>query len=133
MYLWQPIAGSFYAPCVDGDFDMSVIGHEYTHAITNRMIAGPTAGLNSPQGMSESWSDLMAVEYLFEHGYAPERQQRVHHRARTSRATRCAGIRNYNMSDSPLNYSSVDYDFVGLQVHASGELWSAATSTSGRR
>ena len=41
MYLWQPIAGSFYAPCVDGDFDMSVIGHEYTHAITNRMVAGP--------------------------------------------------------------------------------------------
>ena len=30
------------------------------------------------------------------------------------------------MSASPLNYSSVDYDFVGLQVHASGELWSAA-------
>ena len=29
------------------------------------------------------------------------------------------------MSDSPLNYSSVDYDFVGLQVHASGEVWSA--------
>ena len=27
------------------------------------------------------------------------------------------------MSDSPLNYSSVDYDFVGLQVHASGEVW----------
>ena len=30
MYLWQPIAGAFYAPCVDGDYDMSVIGHEYT-------------------------------------------------------------------------------------------------------
>ena len=44
MYLWQPIAGAFYAPCVDGDYDMSVIGHEYTHAITNRMIAGPNAG-----------------------------------------------------------------------------------------
>ena len=29
------------------------------------------------------------------------------------------------MSASPLNYSSVDYDFVGLQVHASGEVWSA--------
>jgi extracellular elastinolytic metalloproteinase len=37
-----------------------------------------------------------------------------------------AGIRNYNMSASPLNYSSVDYDFVGLQFHASGEVWSAA-------
>ena len=46
MYLWQPIAGAFYAPCVDGDFDMSVIGHEYTHAITNRMIGGPNAGLS---------------------------------------------------------------------------------------
>ena len=29
------------------------------------------------------------------------------------------------MSQSPLNYSSVDYDFVGLQVHSSGEVWSA--------
>ena len=29
------------------------------------------------------------------------------------------------MSDSPLNYSHIDYDFVGLQVHASGEVWSA--------
>ena len=43
---------------------MSVIGHEYTHAITNRMIAGPNDGLSSPQGMSESWSDLLAMEYL---------------------------------------------------------------------
>ena len=38
MYLWQPIAGAFYAPCVDGDYDMPVIGHEYGHAIENRMI-----------------------------------------------------------------------------------------------
>jgi extracellular elastinolytic metalloproteinase len=50
MYLWQPIAGAFYAPCVDGDFDMSVIAHEYGHAITNRMVAGPKDGLISPQG-----------------------------------------------------------------------------------
>ena len=45
MYLWQSIAGAFYAPCVDGDFDMTVIAHEYTHAITNRMIAGPNDGV----------------------------------------------------------------------------------------
>lgn len=124
MYLWQPIAGAFYAPCVDGDFDMSVIGHEYTHAITNRMVAGPDMGLSSPQGMSESWSDLMAMEYLTEHGYAPAgiRAFTIGEYVTTDPI---AGIRNYNMSDSPLNYSSVDYDFVGLQVHASGELWSA--------
>ncbi len=81
MYLWQPLPGIFYAPCVDGDFDMSVIAHEYTHAITNRMVAGPDDGLDSPQGMSESWSDLMAVEYLFEHGYAAPGQAGVHDRA----------------------------------------------------
>jgi hypothetical protein len=125
MYLWQPIAGAFYAPCVDGDFDMSIIGHEYTHAITNRMVAGPSAGLSSPQGMSESWSDLLSMEYLYEHGYAPPGPLAF---AVGPYATGDpqAGIRNYNMSDSPLNYSSVDYDFVGLQVHASGEVWSAA-------
>ena len=124
MYLWQPIAGSFYAPCVDGDYDMSVIGHEYTHAITNRMIAGPDMGLSSPQGMSESWSDLLAMEYLNEHGYAPPGIQ-AFTIGQYVTSDPVAGIRNYNMSNSPLNYSSVDYDFVGLQVHASGELWSA--------
>jgi extracellular elastinolytic metalloproteinase len=125
MYLWQPIAGAFYAPCVDGDFDMTVIGHEYTHAITNRMIAGPRSGLSSPQGMSESWSDLLAMEYLNEHGYAPSGVQ-AFTIGQYVTSDPVAGIRNYNMSASPLNYSSVDYDFVGLQVHASGELWSAA-------
>ena len=38
MYLWQPVAGAFYPPCVDGDFDAGVIGHEYTHMIENRTI-----------------------------------------------------------------------------------------------
>jgi extracellular elastinolytic metalloproteinase len=125
MYLWQPIAGAFYAPCVDGDFDMTVIAHEYTHAITNRMIAGPRNGLQSPQGMSESWSDLLAIEYLAEHGYAPPGSRGFTIGEYVTQDSN-AGIRNYNMSESPLNYSSVDYDFVGLQVHASGELWSAA-------
>ena len=124
MYMWQPIAGSFYAPCVDGDYDMSVIGHEYTHAITNRMIAGPNSGLSSPQGMSESWSDLMAMEYLNENSYAPP-GQRAYTIGQYVTSDPVAGIRNYNMSNSPLNYSSVDYDFVGLQVHSSGEVWSA--------
>lgn len=43
MYLWQPLAAGFYAPCVDGDFDMSVIAHEYTHFIENRMIGRASA------------------------------------------------------------------------------------------
>ncbi|MBA2568421.1 MAG: M36 family metallopeptidase, partial [Actinobacteria bacterium] len=38
MYFWQPFRASFYPPSVDGDYDMSVIGHEYAHMIENRMI-----------------------------------------------------------------------------------------------
>jgi extracellular elastinolytic metalloproteinase len=124
MYLWQPIAAAFYTKCVDGDFDMSVIGHEYGHAITNRMINGPTAGFSSPQGMSESWSDLIAMEIVNEHGYANP-GVRAYTIGEYVTTDPIAGIRNYNMSQSPLNYSSIDYDFVGLQVHASGETWSA--------
>ena len=37
------------------------------------MIAGPDAGIGSLQGgaMGESWSDLMAMEYLYEYGFRP--------------------------------------------------------------
>jgi hypothetical protein len=124
MYMWQPIAGSFYAPCVDGDYDMTVIGHEYGHAITNRMIAGPSSGFSSPQGMSESWGDLMAMEYVNEHGYAPSGLQ-AYAIGQYVTSDPVAGIRNYNMSRSPLNYSDIAYDLTGLQVHADGEIWSA--------
>jgi extracellular elastinolytic metalloproteinase len=125
MYMWQPFAGSAYPPCVDGDYDMTVIGHEYTHAISNRMIAGPDSGISSSQGgaMGESWSDLLAMEYLFESGYTP--------RGNTPYVTGAyvtgdvaTGIRNYDMSNSPLNYSGVGYDR-GAAVHSDGEIWSA--------
>ncbi|MGN9841157.1 M36 family metallopeptidase [Nonomuraea sp. H19] len=126
MYLWQPIAGAFYSPCVDGDYDMSVIGHEYTHAISGRMIGGPNAGWSGAQAgaMNESTSDLFAMEYLFEYGFRPA--------GRTPYVTggyvtgdKERGIRNYDMSKSPLNYSDLNYDLVGQQVHADGEIWSA--------
>ncbi|MGV9384423.1 M36 family metallopeptidase [Nonomuraea sp. NPDC003707] len=126
MYLWQPIAGSFYSPCVDGDYDMSVIGHEYTHAISGRMIGGPNAGWSGAQAgaMNESTSDLFAMEHLFEYGFRPS--------GLTPYVTggyvtgdKERGIRNYDMSKSPLNYSDVAYDIVGQQVHADGEIWSA--------
>ena len=52
--------------------DMSIVGHEYTHAISNRMIGGPDEGIISEQGgaMGESWGDLTAAEYMYEHGYS---------------------------------------------------------------
>jgi extracellular elastinolytic metalloproteinase len=135
MYLWQPIAGAFYAPCVDGDFDMSVVGHEYTHAISNRMVAGPNSNLSGSQAgaMGESWSDLDAIEILNEYGFVPVSDENRYAVGPYVTGDKQAGIRNYGMNASPLNYSDVGYDFVCnaatcpllTQVHADGEIWSA--------
>ena len=126
MFLWQPVAGAAYPPCVDGDYDMTVIGHEYTHAISNRMIAGPDAGISGFQGgsMGESWSDLVAQEYLFENGYrAPGDTPWVTGGYVTGNNS--VGIRDYDLSKSPLNYSDLGFDLVGPEVHADGEIWNA--------
>jgi extracellular elastinolytic metalloproteinase len=106
MYLWQPIAGAFYAACVDGDYDMTVIGHEYTHAISNRMVAGPDNRLVGLQAnaMGESWSDLMAVEYLNEYGFVPVGGENPFAVGPYVTSDPQAGIRNYGMNASPLNY-----------------------------
>jgi extracellular elastinolytic metalloproteinase len=135
MYLWQPLPAAFYAPCVDGDFDMSVIAHEYGHQIQHRMIAGPDAGIASDQGrqMGESWSDLTAIEYLAEYNYYND----INPPAGLNRfavgpyvtGSLQKGIRNYGMNMSPLNFSNLDYDPNGIarvSPHANGEIWSAA-------
>lgn len=126
MYLWQPQAGGPYPPCVDGDYDMTVIGHEYTHAISNRMIAGPNSGISGHQGgsMGESWSDLLAAEYLFQHNLrAPGETPFITGGYVTGNLV--SGIRNYDFSRSPLNYSDIGYNTGGPAVHADGEIWSA--------
>ncbi|HWS55500.1 MAG TPA: M36 family metallopeptidase [Pyrinomonadaceae bacterium] len=146
MYLWQPISSAFYAPCVDGDFDMSVIGHEYTHAISNRMVGGPDANLTGAQAgaMGESWGDLAAAEFL--NGWAatfpapysfPVNSENPFAVGPYVTGNKERGIRNYGMNRNkvlpftsswglnPLNYSDVGYDMTGPQVHADGEIWSA--------
>ena len=130
MYLWQPLAAGWYGPCVDGDYDMAVIGHEYTHAISNRMVAGPDSGLTGHQAgaMGESWSDQVAVEYLNEYGFVPTdgiNPENPFSVGAYATGHRVRGIRNYGMNISPLNYSDIGYDLNGPQVHADGEIWSA--------
>jgi extracellular elastinolytic metalloproteinase len=139
MYLWQPIAASFYAPCVDGDYDMAVIGHEFGHLIENRMIGkGGTRGGHHAGAMGESSGDLLAVEYLNEYGFVSGTSGFAVGPYVTGNAERA--IRNYNMSwprtgglpesgsspkIDPLNFSNMGYDLTGPQVHADGEIWSA--------
>ena len=127
MFLWQPIAGSFYAACLDGDYDMSVIGHEFTHMISNRMVAGPNSNLSGFQAgsMGESWSDLDATEYLHEYGYVPVNGENPTAVGAYVTGDPEAGIRNYPLDDNPLNYSDVGYDTPGPEVHSDGEIWNA--------
>ena len=122
-YLFQPIAGAFYSPCTDGALDMSVVGHEYTHAISNRMIGGPDEGITSAQGgaMGESWGDLTAGEYMFSHGYSTGADPWVVGPYATG--NKKAGIRDYPIDKNPLNYSDVGFDSTGAEVHADGEIW----------
>ncbi len=140
MFLWQPIPGAFYAPCVDGDYDMAVIGHEYGHLIENRMISkGDRRSGFHAGAMGESFGDFVAMEHLNEYGLLPSGDIAwavgPYVTGNTSRA-----IRNYNMSwpsagsfprpgsyarANPLNFGAVGYDIVGPQVHADGEIWSA--------
>ncbi|VXB23001.1 M36 family metallopeptidase [Nocardioides sp. AX2bis] len=122
-YLFQPIAGAFYAPCTDGGLDMGIVGHEYTHAISNRMVAGPDEGLTSNQGaaMGESWSDLVAAEYQFSHGY--DNGGNIWAVGVYATGNEDVAIRDYAINRNPLNYSDYGFDTTGDEVHADGEIW----------
>ncbi len=125
-YLWQPLAGAFYAACTDGAYDMAVVAHEYGHAITNRMIAGPDTGTGATQGQTESWSDLIFAEYFRDYGISTGPGANPLALAPYVSGNKERGIRNYAMNRSPLNYSDLEYDGNGTtSPHADGEIWSA--------
>ncbi|MFN2386905.1 MAG: M36 family metallopeptidase, partial [Thermoanaerobaculia bacterium] len=141
MYLWQPLAGAFYAPCVDGDYDMAIIGHEYAHLIENRMIGkGGTRTGHHAGAMGESNGDMNAVEYLNEYGFVPVSGENPFSVGAYATGNKQRAIRNYGMNYpytgafptpntsphiNPLNFSDLGYDITGGQVHADGEIWSA--------
>jgi extracellular elastinolytic metalloproteinase len=128
-YLFQPIAGAFYAPCTDGGLDVGIVGHEYTHAISNRMVGGPDEGLTSEQGgaMGESWGDLNAAEYQFSHGY--DNGGNVWAVGVYATQNSKVAIRDFAINNNPLNYSDYGFDSTGPEVHADGEIWNGTNWT----
>ncbi|MGH3458145.1 M36 family metallopeptidase [Aeromicrobium sp.] len=125
-YLWQPLAGAFYAACTDGAYDMAVVAHEYGHAISNRMVAGPDTGTGNTQGQTESWSDLIFSEYFRGYGINAGEGANPFALAPYVSGNKDRGIRNYGMNNSPLNYSDLEYDGTGTtSPHADSEIWSA--------
>ena len=62
--------------------------------------------------MGESWSDLAAVESSNEYGFVPIADENRFAVGPYVTGDKRAGIRNYGMNVSPLNFSNVGYDFV---------------------
>jgi len=62
MYVWNG-----FNPFRDGDFENSIIVHEYGHGISNRLTGGPSnsgcLGSGQSGGMGEGWSDLWGIMF----------------------------------------------------------------------
>ncbi|OZM56809.1 coagulation factor 5/8 type-like protein [Lottiidibacillus patelloidae] len=121
MFLWEPIAGAFEGAYADGDFDAGIIYHEYSHALSNRYVAGGEAlGSHQAGSMGEAWGDFFAMHYLMKEGLQKEPVVGAYVTNNNER-----GIRNYSLSESPYNFGDIGYDILGPQVHADGEIWSS--------
>lgn len=141
MFLWQPLPGAFYAPCVDGDYDQGVIGHEYSHAIESRMIGkGLGRQGNAAGAMGEAFGDFDALEYLNEFNYVPVTGADPWTEGSYVTGNPYTGIRDYlasepmggefpepgrNAKTNPLNFGSFGFDTPGPEVHSDGEIWIA--------
>ena len=121
MFLWEPINDAFEGPFSDGNFDASVVQHEYTHGLSTRYVGGGEAlGAQQSGSMGEGWSDWYALNHLYDAGL---QSKAVVGEYVTGNPTR--GIRNWDYDQNPLGFGDIGYDLTGPEVHADGEIWTA--------
>lgn len=145
MYLWhQPGTTIDQDPflAVSGSFDASILLHEYTHGLSNRLVVDPTgvSTLNSIQAgsMGEAWSDYYAMDYLVTKGFVTDTAKagEVLEGAYTlggglfrTEAIDCpVGSKVANCQGpyaGPGGYTYGDFPLIGgsPEVHSSGEVW----------
>ena len=123
MFLWEPINDAFEGPCRDGDFDAGVIEHEYAHGLSNRYVGTEDGALGTHQSgsMGEGWGDWYGLNYLHREGYQTTSELGGYATGNTRR-----GIRNWAYDVNPTTFGDIGYDLVGPEVHADGEIWTAA-------
>ena len=98
MFLWEPIDDAFEGPYRDGDFDATIIQHEYSHGLSNRYVGGGGLGsLGSVQAgsMGEGWGDWYAMNDLFAPGSDPASPSTAPYVGTPAR-----GIRNWNYAST---------------------------------
>jgi hypothetical protein len=100
----------------DGDFDGTVVYHENTHGLSNRLVGGGSSVcLNGVQsgGMGEGWGDYIAASFLNN----PVIGAYV-------TGDRVKGIRRAPIDSSPFTYANIK-DGSLTEVHDAGEIWAA--------
>jgi subtilisin-like proprotein convertase family protein len=137
-------------PAVNGGDDASIVYHEYTHGLTNRLVGndGQANGLldRQSQAMGEGWSDWYAMDFLTAQGLIPDTDtpgEQVVGAYVTDNTT--TGIRE-NAVDCPVGATSASCPGTALtgpggftyadlghvdastgqpsfEVHADGEIW----------
>ena len=145
MYLWHfPGTDDTGEPWVpsSGANDASILYHEYTHGLSNRLVvdASGNSTLNSIQAgsMGEAWSDFYAMDYLVTNGFEKDsskdgevlegkyvsagqlfRTQAIDCSVGATAKT-CVGI-----DGSQGGYTYGDFPTIGgaPEVHSSGEVW----------
>jgi extracellular elastinolytic metalloproteinase len=140
MYLWHfPGTTDDEDPYVPGSgaFDASILLHEYTHGLSNRLVvdASGNSTLNSIQAgsMGEAWSDYYAEDYLVDKKFVTDTSADGQI-LEGKYITAGAGIRTEAMdctvgkasTHCPAGgYTYGDFPLIGgsPEVHASGEVW----------
>ncbi len=115
----------------DGDFDNGIIGHEYGHGISNRLIGGGTSGcMNNYEQMGEGWSDWFSLMMQIKTGDTGEMPRAIATFA-VSEAVNGGGIRTYPYSTDlainpiTMSHSIVPFDANGAYRYSVGETWTS--------
>jgi extracellular elastinolytic metalloproteinase len=137
MYIWTNTT-----PSRDGDFDATVMAHEFGHGVSNRLTGGPANAnaLDATQsgGMGEGWSDfwsLMVTEKPSDVANLTTGSFGVATYVKGQSNTG-GGLRafpySYNMSSDPLTIDDYGSGTNGAgrtrstEVHATGTIWCSA-------
>lgn len=109
----------------DGDFDNSVIVHEYGHGISTRLTGGPAAAgcLFNGEQMGEGWSDFYGLMLTMKAGDTGQDSRGIGTWL-VGQGANDPGIRNYpystNFSINPHTYNDIKTAF---GEHDVGEVW----------
>lgn len=114
-------------PNRDSSFDQSVVVHEYTHGISNRLTGGPAntkcLSTTEARGLGEGWSDFMAYASSIR---TDDNRNSVNNFGHWI-SEKPKGIRRYpystDMTVNPLVYSNADGQ---TSVHFIGTIWATA-------